>query len=177
MDLSASLYLTAKGDDEIKHRTHKLDVRKRSLLLLLDKPRTLEYLFGKTVLRREEADEEMRHLLRTGFIATGNANDNVAVPDAAAAAAAVQPVPQQAGASSQLHPDIVVSEAKFLLIDFCVDSFGTNSEAFCKNLRSCNGVAAVDAMLGAIVAAVGKQYPERLPALLKLIREINETAG
>lgn len=170
MDLSASLHLTPKGEDEVKHRTNKLDVRKRSLLLLLEQPRTLEHLLKKTVLHPEEADGEVQSLLRDGFIAAGGA-----AAGAAPGLAAAQP-PSAPGAGFQLNAEIVVSEAKFLLIDFCVDSFGTNSETFCNDIRACHSVAAISASLGVIVAAAGKQCPDRLPALRKLIEEINATA-
>ena len=171
MDLSASLHLTPKGEDEVKHRTNRLDVRKRSLLLLLEQPRTLEHLFKKTVLRPEEADGEVQSLLRDGFIAVGGA----AAGAAAGGAPAARP-PSAPGAGFQLNAEIIVSEAKFLLIDFCVDSFGTNSEAFCNDVRACHSVAAVSACLGAIVAAAEKQCPHRLPDLARLVEEINATA-
>lgn len=173
MDLSASVRLTPKGEDEVKHRTNRLSVRKRSLLLLLDKPQTLEYLFKKTVLHQEEADAEVQSLLREGFIAVG---DGAGFTAPGPAAAKPPPAPPAPGAAFRLKDDIVVSEAKFLLIDFCVDSFGTNSEAFCNDVRACHSVAAVAASLGAIVAAAEKQCPQRLPALARLVEEINATA-
>ena len=38
MDSNTSLALTAKGVEEVKHRTCKLSIRKRSVLLLLETP-------------------------------------------------------------------------------------------------------------------------------------------
>ena len=170
MDLSASLHLTPKGADEVKNRTNKLSVRKRSVLLLLDKPHTLEHLLKKTVLHQDEVVEEVQNLLRDGFIATGGfiegaaAGMNTAMPSSTL------------GANFQLDPEIIVSEAKFLLIDFCVDSFGTHSEAFCNDIRACNSVMGISSCLTTIIAAAEKQCPGRIPALAKLIAEINETA-
>ena len=170
MDLSASLHLTPKGVDEVKNRTNKLSVRRRSLLLLLDKPHTLEHLLKKTVLHQDEVVGEVQSLLREGFIATGGAIEGAASGMTAALPSSTL------GANFQLNDEIIVSEAKFLLIDFCVDSFGTHSEAFCNDIRACNSVMGISSCLTTIIAAAEKQCPGRIPALAKLIAEINETA-
>ena len=43
MDLSTFVKLTAKGSDEIKNRTYRLSMKKRSLLILLNSPRSIEH--------------------------------------------------------------------------------------------------------------------------------------
>ena len=54
MDSNTSLALTAKGVEEVKHRTCKLSIRKRSVLLLLETPHRVDHLLQKTVLQPEE---------------------------------------------------------------------------------------------------------------------------
>ncbi len=167
------LQLTFKGEDELKHRTHRLSVRKRSLLLLVEHPRTLEDLFRKTVLHHEEVAGEVQSLLNDGFIAVAGKSDSTrTVPPPPSR---VEKPPSSAG-GFQLNDEIVISEAKFLLIDFCVDSFGTHSDTFCHDIHGCHSVAAVAKCVGAIVAAAGKECPDRLPVLVKVIEEINATA-
>ena len=167
------LQLTPKGEDELKHRTHRLSVRKRSLLLLVEHPRTLGDLFKKTVLHQEEVAGEVQSLLNDGFISVAGKNGSARpVPPTPSR---VEKPPSSAG-GFQLNDEIVISEAKFLLIDFCVDSFGTHSDTFCHDIHGCHSVAAVAKCVGAIVAAAGKECPDRLPVLVKVIEEINATA-
>ena len=167
------LQLTPKGEDELKHRTHRLSVRKRSLLLLVEHPRTLGDLFKKTVLHQEEVAGEVQSLLNDGFISV--AGKNGSARPAPPTPSRVEKPPSSAG-GFQLNDEIVISEAKFLLIDFCVDSFGTHSDAFCHDIHDCHSVAAVAKCVGAIVATAGKECPDRLAILVKVIEEINATA-
>lgn len=172
MNLSASLYITPKGEDEVKRRVYKLDMKKRSLLILLDRPQTIEYLGGKTVLPPEEFNAVIISLIQDGFIATGNVAVGAAAPSAAAAGSA-----QPAG-NVRIHidDDVILSEAKFLLTDFCVDSFGTSSQAYVDAIRACKSVNDLRYQLNAILAAAEKQAPAQLPTLIKVIQEINATA-
>lgn len=168
MDQSASLSITQKGADEIKNRTHKLSMRKRSVLILLEKPRTVEQVLSKSVFHSDEIIDEIQTLVGEGFIALGG--------EAAQFALETAPVSSAGGNSFQLDDEIILSEAKFLLIDFCVDSFGTQSQAFTDQIRACKSAGNLSACLASIFATAEKQCPDRLPALRKLVKEINETA-
>ena len=64
MDATASLALTEKGVEEVKRRTYKLGIRKRSVLLLLETPHSIEELQGKTVLHSDEFKLEIESLMR-----------------------------------------------------------------------------------------------------------------
>lgn len=172
MDLAANLYLTPKGVEEVKTRVHKLNIKKRSVLLLLEKLQTIEYVLSKAVFRREEVIEEIRDLAQEGFLVIGGEALPVASADKAAAAAPISP----SSARYQLNPEIILSEAKYLLIDFCFDNFGTRSEAFSDEIRACKSVAALGFFLETMVAEVGRQCPDRLPVLDLLVSGINETA-
>ena len=173
MNLSASLYITPKGEDEVKRRVYKLDMKKRSLLILLDRPQTIEYLGGKTVLPREEFNAVIISLIQDGFIATGNVAVGAAAPSAAGASGSAQPA-----GNVRIHIDdeVILSEAKFLLTDFCVDSFGTSSQAYVDAIRACKSINDLRYQLNTILAAAEKQVPAQLPTLIKVIQEINATA-
>lgn len=175
MDLSANLHLTQKGEDEVKHRAYKLSMKKRSVLILLDKPKPLDQVLAKSVFPKNEVIEEIEALIQDGFIASSGA---VTAPRPSASispAAAPASVPV-AGGTFDLDDEIIVSEAKFMLTDFSVDSFGTQSQLFVDAIRACKKVQDVRLCLSGILAATEKQCPNRVPILLGLINEINETA-
>jgi hypothetical protein len=164
MNLSASLSLTPKGVEEILNRTYKLRVRQRSVLLLLGTPQTLDYIFTKLqIVDHEEITEVINNLTDEGFVEIGSGT----MPRAAASAL---------GGNIQLLDDIIISEAKFLLVDFCVDSFGKRSQKFVDELDSCKNEKHLQTCLKNICAATEEQSPERLAVLLKVIVEINATA-
>lgn len=160
MNLPTILHMTPKGEDEIKHRVYKLDMKKRSLLILLGRPQSIEYLASKTVLLQEEFNATIIALIQDGFVATGSAAANSA----------------SAGPAIHIEDDVILSEAKFLLTNFCVDSFGTDSQAFVDTIRSCKSVNDVRHHLNTILAATEKRCPAQIPALHNAIREINATA-
>lgn len=159
MDLSANLYITQKGMDEVKHRVHKLGMKKRSVLILLDTPKNLAQIVDKSVFPEAEIRQEISALIAAGFIATDRAE-----------------APPATGATIAVADEIILSEAKFLLTDFVVDRFGTRSQALVDAIRACQQVADFRSCLSAIQAAVEKNHPEQLPALRLLVGEINETA-
>jgi len=175
VDLSANLHLTQKGEDEVKHRAYKLSMKKRSVLILLDKPKPLNHVLAKSVFPRNEAIEEIEALIQDGFIASRGAIAALR-PAAPISPAVVPAVLSVADATFDLDDEIIVSEAKFMLTDFLVDSFGTQSQPFVDAIRACKKVQDIRLCLSGILAATEKQCPNRIPVLLGLIKEINETA-
>lgn len=170
MNFSTSLQLTSKGADEVARRSYKLSLKKRSVLILLDQAQTIEYVLRKSVFPREEIVDEIRALLRDAFIAI--CGGEARRPDDKAKAAGLPIV----DGGFLLYPDISLSEAKFLLIDFCVDRFGTRSDALVEEIRACSREKELGCCLGKTFAAVEKQCPDGLPALHELIKRINDTA-
>lgn len=170
MNFSTSLQLTSKGADEVARRVYKLSLKKRSVLILLDQAQTIEYILRKSVFPREEIVDEIRVLLRDAFIAI--CGGEARRPDDKAKAAGLPAV----DGSFLLYPDISLSEAKFLLIDFCVDHFGTRSDALVEEIRTCSQEKDLGFCLGKTFAAVEKQCPACLPALRELVVKINDTA-
>lgn len=182
MDVTTALHITQKGEDEVKRRLYKLGMKKRSLLILLDKPQTVEHILSKSVMHREESLSELEALIQEGFISIGGSS---AIPSgvrsadpAAAQSAAVGNRPPANVGDTTIHIDdeIVLSEAKFLLTNFSVDSFGTQAQAFVSEIRACKTVSDLRLRLSSIFLAAEKQCPQQIPALIALIQEINETA-
>jgi hypothetical protein len=173
LNLSSSLHITPKGDDELKRRVYKLDMKKRSLLILLSRPQSIENLASKTVLPQEEFNAAIITLIQDGFVSTGGA---VANSDFAASSHSNSQSTAAASLAIYIEDDVVLSEAKFLLTNFSVDSFGTDSQAFVDKIRSCKSVGDVRHHLNTIHAAVEERCPAQLPTLHDVIREINATA-
>ena len=164
MNSSASVSLTPKGVDEALNRTYKINIRQRSVLILLGKPQTIEYILQKQQLfNQDEVMEIINQLVSEGFVAVGGGT----MPRAQAPAS---------GGNIQLMEGIVISEAKFLLVDFCVDSFGTQSQTFVDELGGCKNEKNLQLCLKNIHAAIEMHSPDRLPVLIKIVREINATA-
>lgn len=167
MDSSTRLAITPKGEEEIQHRIYKLSIRKRSVLVSLEKPHTVEQILERTVFQEDEILDEINNLLQSGFIALDS--DEVA-------RLAAQGNREKDRDRFQLDDEIVLSEAKYLLIDFCVDSFGTQAQTFSNGVRGCKTPEALGKYLRTVAEAAEKHCPERVPTLFKIIQEINETA-
>lgn len=162
MDLTTSLSITRKGEDELKHRVYKLSIRKRSVLVSLETPHSVAQVLERTVFQEDEILDEIGALLQEGFIA----------PEGTEHAAQGKHERDR----FELDEDIVLSEAKYLLIDFCVDSFGTHAQSFANGIRVCKTPEALGKYLRTIAGAAQKECPDRLPRLYGIIQEINETA-
>jgi hypothetical protein len=172
VDLLTSLKITQKGEDEVKRRVYKLSLKKRSVLILLEKPQSIQYILGKSMFPQGEIIEEIRTLITDQFIAVNvDAAPRAAASDPGPGAAAIGP-----DAIFHLYSGIVISEAKFLLIDFCVDYFGSNSQAFVDQISACSKEQELGLCLAKVLAAAQKQCPDRLPKLLSVVKEINDTA-
>ena len=166
MNSSVSLHITQKGVDEIQRRVYKLNIKKRSVLILLETPHPIEEIMRKTVFPHSEIAEEILALIQDGFIRQGG-NEEALAP-----APGITAPPQ----SLNLDDEIILSEAKFLLSDFCVDSFGTQSKGFGEDIRACHDVEHIRLCLNQIFDLTGKHCPDRLPKLLEIVKEINDTA-
>ena len=170
--------LTVKGEEEVKQRTHKLDPRRRSLLILLNKEQSFEYLRQKTVLPLEAFQIELDALITQGFIVSSQPATTLPLLSFFGGVNAPREAAANVLPSNTFHVEdgIILSEAKFLLTDFCVDCFGTRSEVFMAEIRACKDIHAFRNSLEQIIANAKAQCPARLGDLTALIEEINETA-
>jgi hypothetical protein len=130
----------------------------------LGTPQTLDYILKKLqIVDHEEIAEVINNLSDEGFIEVSGGT----MPRAPAPAS---------GGNIQLLEGIIISEAKFLLVDFCVDSFGKRSQQFVDELESCKNEKHLQTCLKNICVATEEQRPDRLAVLLKVMDEINATA-
>lgn len=147
---------------------YKIGMKKRSLLILLERPQTVEALLKKSVLQEPECLEEIQTLLGEGFISL-ESDGTVQSP-----AILMPAAPAKAG--FYLVDDIILSEAKFLLVDFCVDHFGTHSKTFVDEIRTSVSLEGIRKCLDKVAEQVERQDAKLTSPLLGLVREINDTA-
>ena len=195
MNQTAILHITDKGADEVSHRTYKLGIKLRSLLLLLGKPQSVQYAFQKSVFPKEEIEEAIGALVQQGFVELKDGpQESISIQEPAAALEVAIPTLQKqssptataASASPaaaalprgdwEIDPEIILSEAKFLLIDFCVDCFGMQSEKLTEDIRACKTPATFGNLLRELVGMVSAQKPDQIGKLKATVRSINETA-
>ena len=92
------------------------------------------------------------------------------------APAAPQAAPVMDAEGFSLLEDIILSEAKFLLVDYSVDSFGTRSQAFADEISACRSVDSLSLCLRKVHSETLSKRHERLRALAGVVKAINETA-
>lgn len=90
---------------------------------------------------------------------------------AAPAAAPARPAP----APLQLAPGVSLAQARFALADFCLDQFGTGSQALVDAVNAGGDVRAIQGVLNRIATEVKQSHRDSLEKLLECVREINAT--
>ena len=163
---SASLSLTSKGVEEALGQVHKINERMRSVLILLGTPQTVEQVVNKKIgsLNQSAIIQLIIELINGGFVAKdgGTIADRVAV--------------SSSGEVAQVVDEFVLSEAKFLLIDFCVDSFEAQAQTYIDQVEKCSNQASLKVCLKNIHEVIKRECKDRLPELMHVIAEINKTA-
>lgn len=164
MKMTDSLSLSEKGHDELINRTYKLNMQQRGVLILLKTPCIYESFLQKPLVNNSnDFIVILEGLAVEGFIAI-NANGSA----------------RETGTISepdlQLQEGIVVSEAKFQLINYCVDNFGTKSQELVTQISECTNEKQLQHCLNDIVTATKKEIPDQLKYLFQITKEINKTA-
>jgi hypothetical protein len=164
--------LTPKGAEELRGRASKLDAVPRNFLALVEQGyTTAETILQRSKASRDEVIDGLRLLLGSGFI-------SAATSDGASPAVAPEPAPTVADSISErlrLKPGISPSQARFLLADFCLEQFGTAGKDLSDAVEFCTDVSSLQLALDNIRTEVKKICPERRPALVACVREINDT--
>jgi hypothetical protein len=185
------LALTVKGTEELSARAYHLDLKFRNILFLIQKGTpTIEWILQNSIFPREEVVDKLRALLKEQFVSLVGAGpsdaaaaiDVLAPAEPAAAAEAeagpatlTRPAVRNAPASfPTLRSDASVSEARFVLCDFCLDHFGARAQAMTEAINAARDVAALQQILDRITQEFQKRFKERLPELAARVREINE---
>jgi hypothetical protein len=111
--------------------------------------------------------------LSNGFISTAISDGTVKTPTPTPA-----PAPSVADSVSErlrLKQGVSPSQARFALSNFCLDQFGTAGKDLADVVDLCVDVAGLQLALDSIRSEVKRICPDRRPALVACVREINET--
>jgi hypothetical protein len=164
--------LTPKGIEELRGRAPKLDANNRSVLSLIEQGFTsADALLLRSKSTRDEMIDMLRLLLSNGFIST-------AISDGTVKASTPEPTPSVADSVSErlrLKQGVSPSQARFVLSNFCLDQFGTAGKDLADVVDLCVDVAGLQLALDSIRSEVKRICPDRRPALVACVREINET--
>lgn len=178
MNLQLFLTLTEKGYDELNNRTHKISMPKRSVLLLAQRILTIEQAIVKGVMVKDNALEAIVELARDGFISV------VEKPFAQRSEANPTPNKQPTSATPVItgngiifSEDIILSEARFLLTNYCLDVFKMDSARFTNAISTCKTAAQASFCANQILSATIASHPDYLDRLKAIIMEINVTAS
>jgi hypothetical protein len=168
----AHFILTNKGSEELSLRTYRLDIKLRSLLVLIQKcSPTLEAVLQKSIFPRDEAMERLRSLVKEQFVVL----DGGAVREAPPAISASKAPPAAAGGAAALEPGISLSQARFGLGDFCLDTFGIEAQHLIDAINTAGDIAALQRVINDLVARARlRRQEDLLAALRQRIRDINE---
>jgi hypothetical protein len=174
-----SLFLTPKGAEELRSRVHGLDVTARNILYLIQLgSTTAETILRRSIFPQDAVVDRLRRLLGNQFVAVappgkGKGKGKGVLPQAADgpdldSAPALEQPPLEAGVS--------LSQARFLLSDFCLDQFGTQGSGLVDAAGLAVDVPGLQQVLNRIRIEVQSRCPERLTLLSSCVREINKTA-
>ena len=167
----ACFVLTNKGSEELSLRTYRLDIKLRSLLVLIQKcSPTLEAVLQKSIFPREEALERLRVLVKDQFVAL----DNNAAREAPSTINASKARPGPGAAGDALDPGISLSQARFGLSDFCLDSFGVDAQPLVDVINAAGDLPALQSVVDDLLKRVSGQEA-MLATLRDRIRDINES--
>lgn len=185
---SAYFVLTRKGSEELSTRTHRLDIKLRNILFLIQKGTpTIEAILQNSIFPREEVVEKLRALLKEQFVALNAGSspvDRIAAPgnrpatiDIPLTAEAVGGAAAGRSSSSpflSLLPHASPSQARFVLCDFCLDQFGMRAQPMVDAINAAPSIAELQQVLDDISVQMQKHFEDQLPALAVRVREINE---
>jgi hypothetical protein len=91
-------------------------------------------------------------------------------------APAQKPVAADASDPMRLDAEISLSQARFMLSEFCLNQFGVQSQEFVDAVNRCGDVAGLQKVLSLIRTEILSGHRDRLPQLIACVREINDTA-
>lgn len=169
---SVRLFLTSKGQMELVQNVHRLNLKKRSVLLLLKNnqqtPLSFSEAIRKGVLPAAEIRPIVDELVREEFVRfEGNAG---------AMALQSQPVEVVAVPATWFDESINLSEARYLLNDFCLEIFKTQAARYAQPLAECKTVEALEAFVKDLRNKMETASPTSVERLDGVIQEIKDSA-
>jgi len=97
-------------------------------------------------------------------------------PTAGRSALSSKPAAADAADPMRLDGEISLSQARFMLSEFCLNQFGVQSQEFVDAVNRCGDVASLQKVLSLIRTEMLNRHRDRLPLLIACVREINDTA-
>jgi len=172
----AHFVLTLKGSEELSLRTYRLDIKLRSLLVLVQKcSPTVEAILQKSLFPRDEALERLRGLVKDQFVALDHGG-SIEAPATINGGSAARAAPQAESGYPVLEPGVSLSQARFGLSDFCLDTFGVEAQPLIDVISAAVDIAGLQGVVDQLVARARKGRQDSLLAALKAqVRDINES--
>ena len=174
MNLTQSVSLTPKGEDELKNRVYKLNMKKRNVLILVQQPRTIQYVMDRAVFDAKELIDEIVSLVKEGFLKLSGESTAHAAAASSKPVEKAKPIPFDGNLT--IREDIVLSEARFLMADYCVEVFRTNSTQYVEKLSACKTVDEFAQCAKEICEVTKSAYPEYAETFQTVLKEINQSA-
>jgi hypothetical protein len=190
------LMLTLKGAEELSQRTHRLDLKLRNILFLIQKGTpTIDAILQNSIFPQDEVIEKLRGLVKERFVEVnaGAAPAGAASPSESVVAEARPATlgnavdPTTIGGSPfartsrpafpVLDSGVSMSQARFLLCDFCLDQFGARAQPLIDAIEATSDVAELQQVLDGITAEVRRHIKDQLPVLMATVRDINQTGA
>jgi hypothetical protein len=190
--------LTLKGSEELAMRTYRLDLKVRNILFLIQKGTpTIEAILQNSIFPREEVVEKLRGLLREQFVALGGGPSPAPAANATPSAPATLETPSGPGTLEIPAPDTIgappfartatssfplleagvsVSQARFVLCDFCLDQFGVKSQPLIDAINGSVDVQELQQVLDSVTGEIRKHCQDQLPVLMTRVHEINQSS-
>lgn len=169
--------LTAKGVDELSQRRYRLDARERNILFLIQKGTpTIEGILDNTIFPRDVVVERLQALVREQFVTAHPGSDALPAaprPATLPPAIAEAPMPRASSDFPQLDSGVSISQARFVLSDFCLDLFGTKGKPLIEALGEASDLESLQRALEQVTREVRRQRRSQMSALLARVREIN----
>lgn len=160
MDREAIYRKTAKGQEEMATRAHRLPARERSLLVLVDGRSTGAQLLARTA-HLGDPGAFLDHLIEGGFVEAVGAD--AAAPAAAAQAPTPAPEPDRP-TPAPAPPGQVPREALQFARRYLIDTLGPDADALTARLEACrSGREAMDQLAkcrDALQSIVGRRKAE-----------------
>jgi hypothetical protein len=163
------LILTSKGTEELRNHASQLDVSaKNTLSLIAEGCNTADAILQRSMFPHNTVVEGLRRLLTKKLVVMA---DDEPAARAGGAAGSARPGRRELRLNFGISP----SQARFALSNFCMDEFGTDGQYLVDAVSLCNDVMSLQEVLNSVRSEIDERFPDRLPALVACVREINET--
>ncbi len=190
------LMLTLKGAEELSQRTYRLDLKLRNILFLIQKGApTIDAILQNAIFPQEEVIEKLRGLVKERFVeVNAGASSAPGVAPAPSGSAVAEGRPETLGQTvdpttvggspfartarpsfPMLDSGVSMSQARFVLCDFCLDQFGTRAQPLIDAIEAASDVAELQQVLDGITAEVRRHVKDQLPVLMAKVREANQS--